>query len=78
MAKDEAIRNQKVFVRLDGVLAVQAEYKRLSVNYKRKTTEAQQADWKDEKKQEAQEAKRHLQGFERVIRLLQLPIEIGV
>lgn len=63
MEKDNAVRNQKVFVRLDKVLALQKRYVRTTDGEKQAATETAQATWRARK-----------EAFEEIIALLELPI----
>ena len=63
MAKDEAIRNQKVFVRLDNVMDLQRRYERAKTGYDKAVGDLAQSVWKARK-----------EAFEEVIAVLQLPM----
>lgn len=70
MAKDEAIRNQKVFVRLDGVLNLQLDYAQAVVTY------GVERD-KDKEDSSLRDFYRgRVTTYEEVIKTLDLPISI--
>jgi hypothetical protein len=87
MAKDNAIRDQKVFVRLGAVLEFQKLYTEVSTSYARAkdilaVATTSSTDMTDSAKAAAHTEFRYCigrkQAFERVIRMLELPIEIPI
>lgn len=63
MAKDQAIQNQKVFVRLDNVLDLQRRFQRAKEWHEKADSDIAKAVWKARK-----------EAFEEVIAVLQLPM----
>jgi hypothetical protein len=70
MAKDEAVRNQKVFVRLDGVLNLQLDYAQAVVAYGVERN-------KDKQDSSLRDFYRgRVVTYEEVIKTLQLPVSV--
>ncbi len=70
MSKDDSIRNQKVFVRLDGVLSLQLDYAQAVVTY----GVERNANKEDSSLRDFYRGR--VTAFEEVIKTLQLPVDI--